>query len=482
MVVFQQFFQLRLVALAAVPQGLRHISGLGLFVQHLVQADHGGVAAGAELSVFVKHIGHTAAHAGGKVASRAAQHHHGAAGHVLATVVACAFHDRGGTRQAHRKTLTGHAAEKRLAAGRAIKHGVAHDDVVRGFATEIDAGSHHHTPTRQTFAGVVVGVANQIQGDALGQESAKGLTTGALQLDAQGVVRQAFGAHLGERTRQHRTDRAVDVASHFHELHLLALVDGGAAFLDQHLVQRFVQTVVLGVHMEQGGAGGHLRLRQQAGEVQATGFPMLDAFFHVQQIAAANQIIELGNAQLRHDVAHFFGDKEEIVHHMLGLARELLAQRGVLGGDTHGAGVQVAFAHHDAALDHQGRGGEAKLIGSQQSTNRHIAAGFHLTVGLHPNAATQTVHHQGLLGFGQTDFPRRSRVFDGRPRRGTGAAVVTGDHHMVGLALGHARGNCAHAHLGHQLHADVGMGCDVFQVVDQLRQIFNGINVMVRRR
>ena len=308
------------------------------------------------------------------------------------------------------------------------------------------------------------------------------MTAGALQLDAQGVVRQAFGAHLGERTRQHRTDRAVDVARHFHELHFLALVDGGAAFLDQHLVQRFVQTVVLGVHMEQGRAGGHLRLRQQAGEVQATGFPMLDAFFHVQQIAAANQVVKLGDAQLRHDVAHFFGDKEEIVHHMLGLARELLAQRRVLGGHAHGAGVQVAFAHHDAALDHQGSGGETEFIGTQQGTNRHIAASFHLAVGLHPNATTQTVHHQCLLGFGQTDFPRAARMLDGRPRRRTGAAVVTGDHHMVGLALGHTRGNRAHADLGHQLHADVGMGRDVFQVVDELRQVFDGINVVVWRR
>ena len=159
-----------------------------------------------------------------------------------------------------------------------------------------------------------------------------------------------------------------------------------------------------------------------------------------------------------------------------------MAQRRVLGGHTHRAGVQVAFAHHDAALDHQGCSSETEFIGTQQGTNRHIAAGFHLTVGLHPNATAQTIHHQGLLGFGQADFPRAARMLDGRPRRRTGAAVVTGDHHMVGLALGHTRGNRAHADLGHQLHADVGMGRDVFQVVDQLRQIFNGINVVVRWR
>ena len=53
---------------------------------------------------------------------------------------------------------------------------------------------------------------------------------------------------------------------------------------------------------------------------------------------------------------------------------------------------------------------------------------------------------------------------------------------MVGLAFGHARGNRAHTDLGHQLDADVGMRRHVFQVVNELGQIFNRINVMVRWR
>ena len=97
MVVFEQLLELRLVALTAVPQGLWCLCGLGFLVQHLVHADHGGVAAGAELAVFVEHIGDAATHASGKVATGVAQHHHGAAGHVFAAVVASAFNHRGGT-------------------------------------------------------------------------------------------------------------------------------------------------------------------------------------------------------------------------------------------------------------------------------------------------------------------------------------------------------------------------------------------------
>ena len=50
-----------------------------------------------------------------------------------------------------------------------------------------------------------------------------------------------------------------------------------------------------------------------------------------------------------------------------GLALEALAQLGVLGADAHGAGVQIADAHHDAALAHQQGGAEAELLGAQHT-------------------------------------------------------------------------------------------------------------------
>jgi len=53
---------------------------------------------------------------------------------------------------------------------------------------------------------------------------------------------------------------------------------------------------------------------------------------------------------------------------------------------------------------------------------------------------------------------------------------------MVGLALGNAGGNRADANLTDQLDADVRLGSDIFQVVNQLRQVFNRINVVVWRR
>ena len=46
----------------------------------------------------------------------------------------------------------------------------------------------------------------------------------------------------------------------------------------------------------------------------------------------------------------------------------------------------------------------------------------------------------------------------------------------------HARGYGANAHLGHQLHRNSRRGIYVLQIVDQLRQILDGINVVMRRR
>ena len=143
--------------------------------------------------------------------------------------------------------------------------------------------------------------------------------------------------------------------------------------------------------MEQRRALGHHGAGQQTAKVQAFGFPVFDTFFHVQQIAAADQVVELDDTQLRHDVAHFFGDKEEVIHHVLGLAREFLTQHRVLCSDTHRAGIEVTFAHHDAAFDHQWRCRKTEFIRAQQCANGDIAAGLHLAVGLHTDASAQTI-------------------------------------------------------------------------------------------
>ena len=75
------------------------------------------------------------------------------------------------------------------------------------------------------------------------------------------------------------------------------------------------------------------------------------------------------------------------------------------------------------------------------------------------DAAAQVVEHQGLMGLGQTEFPRQPGVLDGGLRAGAGAAVVAADQDDIGVALGDTRGNGADSHFGDQFHADPGVAC-----------------------
>ena len=112
----------------------------------------------------------------------------------------------------------------------------------------------------------------------------------------------------------------------------------------------------------------------------------------------------------------------------------------------------------------------------------HVAAGLELAVGLDHDAAAQIVQDQRLMRFGQAQFPRDARVLDAGLRRGAGAAVVAADQDHVGVGLGHAGRDRADADFGHQLHADARLLVGVLQIVDQLRQVLDGIDVVVRRR
>ena len=395
MVVFHEFFQQCVVSLAKV-------QWIGLLLRscYFAQADHGCVAALGKLAVHVIHVGYAAAHASSEVAPGFAEHHHRAARHVFAAMIACAFHNCRCARQTHCKALTGYTAQEGFALGCAIEHGVAHDDVLSGVAPEINAWAHHDAATAHAFAGVIVGLANQIQRDAASQKRAEALAACAFELDADRVIGQALGAvALGHFARKHRAHGAVHITRGFDELDFLAFFQCSFGFFNQLQVQRFVQSMVLYAYMLSRHIRRHFRLIKHAAEIEALRLPVRDAFAGIEQLSAANQIVKLFDAQLRHDAAHFFGHEEEIVHHMLRLALEFGAQNWVLRSYTHGAGVEMAFAHHDAALDHQRCSGKAHLVCAQQCRNHHITAGLHLAIGLHANAATQAVEHEGLLRF-----------------------------------------------------------------------------------
>ena len=284
---------------------------------------------------------------------------------------------------------------------------------------------------------------------------------------------------------QDRADGAVDVADRELGTH-------GLALLDRRLAQRHqlgdvegdLQRVVLllGAAQVLVGEGRPVRHVQDRAQVQAVGLPVVDRGLHVERGDLADGLVQGPEAELGEVLAHLLGDVLEEVHDVLGLAGVTLAQDRVLRRDAHGAGVEVADPHHDAARDHQRRRGEAVLLGTEQRGDDDVTTGLELAVGLHDDPVAQAVEQQGLLGLGQAELPGTARVLERGQRRGTGAAVVAGDEHHVGVRLGHTRRDRADADLGDQLHVDAGAGVGVLQVVDQLGEILDRVDVVVRRR
>src|SRR4029453_1545342 len=65
---------------------------------------------------------------------------------------------------------------------------------------------------------------------------------------------------------------------------------------------------------------------------------------------------------------------------------------------------------------------------------------------------------------------------------GAGAAFEAGDGHMIGARLGDAGRDGSDADLGDELHRYQPIRIDVLEVEDQLRQILDRVDVVVRRR
>src|SRR5690606_39656636 len=100
------------------------------------------------------HVGGAARHAGAEVPPGRAEHEHGAAGHVLAAVVAHALDDQRRAGVAHREPLPHDTAQVDLARGGAVGDDVAGDDVLTGREHRGPLRAHDDPPAREALADV----------------------------------------------------------------------------------------------------------------------------------------------------------------------------------------------------------------------------------------------------------------------------------------------------------------------------------------
>src|SRR5258708_2768774 len=84
--------------------------------------------------------------------------------------------------------------------------------------------------------------------------------------------------------------------------------------------------------------------------------------------------------------------------------------------------------------------------------------------------------------FAQPNSPGKASVLDGRQRRRTGAAAVPANGDDVRAGFGDTGGDDADTGAGDEFYADARARIHGAQVMDQLREVFDAVNVVVRRR
>jgi hypothetical protein len=147
---------------------------------------------------------------------------------------------------------------------------------------------------------------------------------------------------------------------------------------------------------------------------------------------ASSSVRRRGPASSRRNLER---DEAEVRLDHLRRPGELLAQLGPLARDPHRARVQVARAHHQAALGEQQRRAERELVRAEQRGDDDVAPGLEAAVDAHAHAAAQAVRDERLLRLGEPELPRRARVLDRRQRARAGAAVGARDVDDVGERL-----------------------------------------------
>src|SRR6266849_991867 len=73
-------------------------------------------------------------------------------------------------------------------------------------------------------------------------------------------------------------------------------------------------------------------------------------------------------------------------------------------------------------------------------------------------------------------------MLDRTQRRRTRTSAVPADQDYIGVRLGYACGYRAHSDFSHQLHRDAGLRIHILEVVNELREVFDRIDVVMRRR
>mmetsp|Transcript_9151 Transcript_9151/g.30124 ORF Transcript_9151/g.30124 Transcript_9151/m.30124 type:complete len:751 (-) Transcript_9151:185-2437(-) len=448
-----------------------------------LDGDNLGVDVVGEGSVLVEKVAEPARHPGADVAADFADGDDASARHVLAAVVAGALDDRLGEGVAHGEALAGAAVDKEAPARGTVEAGVADEGGVGGGEGGLGRRRDGDLPPRHALADVVVRLSHERHLHTPAIEAPERLPRGA----AEGKREGAREALVAVPLRHLPGDAGARAAVRVDNLHLLGelrlLLDAlhnlgvGEDFVVEH--------GAVGVRLHRaplrGGGVGHADVGREEGEVEVGSFRerrrLLD-----EEIVAADNLVEGAVPHARQRLANLVGDKDEEVHEVRGGAGEARAELLALRRHAHGAVVGVADARHDAARRDHRDGAKPVLVRAHEGGEHHIRAALEPAVTPQHHAVSKPICEQSLVRLHQPHLNRPARVLDRADGRRPSAAVVPGHLDHVRVRLGHPAAHCPDARLAHELDAHLGVGVDHVQVIDQLREILDGVDVVMRRR
>ena len=324
--------------------------------------------------MLVPDIGDTTRHTGSEVTACLTQHNHTTACHILTTVVTCALDNCDGTRVTYAEALTYLTVDIQLSARSTIESGITCDDVILGIEVRTHGRKDSDTSATESLGEIVVGLTLQFEGDAFRQECSERLTSRALELHVDGLVVQTFLTIFhGYRTSQHGTNGTVGILDGIVEVHLFLSLNGRFRSTDNLLVEHVVQVFGLLGRMIQRGVA--FFLAQQSREVE-------NRRFGFYQLRMSYDIVQMFVAHLCEVFTYLLGEEGEVVHQILIASHEVLAQGGILRGNTHRTGVQVTFTHHHTTQYDEDGCSETKLLGTKQCHDDDVTTRLDLSVNL----------------------------------------------------------------------------------------------------
>lgn len=151
------------------------------------------------------------------------------------------------------------------------------------------------------------------------QESPEALARRTREVEADGLIGQPRGAiALGDLATEHRAYRAVNIADRQLEVDRNLVLDGVLGVIDQLVIERLLQTVILTDRAEASDTFRNIGREEHLLHIEPLGLPMIDGIAHLEAIRTADHLVHRAEPKLRHDLPEMLGDEEEVVDRMLG--------------------------------------------------------------------------------------------------------------------------------------------------------------------